>query len=185
MPWNRLRRVVLALLGRELRRPRSSLRLASFALVGGLSAVALVGCMGAMSPAAKLDDAVKETNDAARFGRTDLAVERVLPASRAAFAKSHRMWGNDVRIVDVEYGGVEKMTEGEAIIVVGFGWFRPNEGVLRTTTVRQTWKNDRGRGPWFLSEEERTGGDPGLLGEAVTVVKPEAKKVQFETTVIR
>jgi hypothetical protein len=149
------------------------------------ASLALSGCMGAMSPAAKLDDAVKETNDAARFGRTDLAIERVLPASRAEFAKRHRLWGSDVRIVDVEYGGLEKMTEGEAILVVGFGWFRPNEGVLRTTTVRQTWRNDKGRGPWYLDTEERVSGDLGLLGETVTVVKPEKKNVQFETTVIQ
>lgn len=150
-----------------------------------LGPIALAGCMGGMSPAGKLDDAVKETNDAVRFGRTDLAVERVLPASRTAYVKRHRQWGNDVRIVDVEYGGVEKMTEGEAVVLIGFGWFRPSEGTLRTTTVRQTWRNDKGRGPWYLADEERAAGDPGLLGEQVTVVKPEAKKVQFETTVIR
>lgn len=175
MAWNRLRRLVLELLSRELKRPR-----AMFA-----APLLLAGCMGGMSPAMKLDDAVKETNDAARFGRTDLAVERVVPEARAAFVKRHRLWGGDVRIVDVEYGGVEKMTEAEAVILVGFGWFRPNEGVLRNTMVRQTWRNDHGRGPWYLLDEERVGGDPGLLGEVVTVVRPESKKVLFETTVIK
>jgi len=175
MAWNRLRRLVLALLSRELKRPRTL----------WLAPIALAGCMGGMSPAMKLDDTVKETNDAARFGRTDLAVERVMPEARSAFVKRHRFWGGDVRIVDVEYGGVERMTEGEAVIIVGFGWFRPNEGVLRNTMVRQTWKNDHGRGPWYLLDEERVAGDPGLLGEQVTVVRPETKKVQFETTVIK
>lgn len=173
--WPRIRRFVRDLLGKELKRPRT---LAPLAL-------ALTACMGAMTPAQKLDDAVKETNEAARFGRTDLAVERVAPASRAAFAKRHRFWGADVRIVDVEYAGVEKMSESEAVILVGFGWFRPSEGTLRTTTIRQTWKNDRGTGPWFLTDEERVGGDLGLLGEAVTVVKPERKNEHFETTVIK
>lgn len=175
MSWNRLRRLVLALLSRELKRPRAAL----------IAPFALAGCIGGMSPAMKLDDAVKETNEAARFGRTDLAVERVVPAARTAFVKRHRLWGGDVRIVDVEYGGVEKMTGEEAVIIVGFGWFRPNEGVLRTTQVRQTWRNDRGRGPWYLLDEERVSGDPGLLGEQVTVMRPETKKVQFETTVIK
>jgi hypothetical protein len=176
MALDRLRRLVLELLSRELKRPRNMVLFAS---------LAFGGCIGGISPAAKLDDAVKETNDAARFGRTDLAVERVLPASRAAFAKRHRLWGSEVRVVDVEYGGLEKMSEGEAVIVVGFGWFRPAEGVLRTTMVRQTWRNDRGRGPWYLDTEERVGGDVGLLGEAVTLVKPDKKNAQFETTVIR
>lgn len=175
MAWPRIRRFVLDLLGKELKRPRA---LAPFALV-------FTACMGAMTPAQKLDDAVKETNDAARFGRTDLAVERVVPTMRSAFIKRHRFWGADVRIVDVEYAGVEKMSEREAVILVGFGWFRPAEGMLRTTTVRQTWKNDRGAGPWFLFDEEHVSGDLGLLGEAVTVMHPEKKNEHFETTVIK
>ena len=126
---DRLRRFVRLLLAWELRRPATAMWLA-------LSALLMVGCLGAMSPAGKLDDAVKEINDAARFGRTDLAVERVVPEARAAYVKRHRAWGGDVRVVDIEYGGVERMSEGEAVTLVGFGWFRPNEGVLRTTTVR-------------------------------------------------
>lgn len=141
--------------------------------------------MASMSPRAKLDDAVQEMNTAARFGRGDIAAERVAPTARPEFMKRHRSWGGDVRIVDVEYGGIEKISDREAIILVGFGWYRPNEGVLRLTTVRQTWRNDKGVGPWFLYEEERASGDVGLLGEATKVVAPEKKNMQFETTVIR
>ena len=65
------------------------------------------------------------------------------------------------------------MTETEAVIIVGFGWYRPAEGTLRTTMVRQTWRNDKGTGPWFLADEERVSGDLGLLGESVKVVVPE------------
>jgi hypothetical protein len=175
MPWTRVRRFLRALLDRELKRPRTY---APLALV-------FTACMGAMTPAQKLDDAVKETNDAARFGRTDLAVERVAPSARMAFVKRHRSWGADVRVVDIEYAGIEKMAPEEAVILVGFGWFRPTEGTLRTTTVRQTWKNDKGSGPWFLMNEERVSGDLGLLGESVTVMSPEKKDTHFETTVIR
>jgi hypothetical protein len=175
MPWDRVRRFVLDLLKRELSRPRASI----------VAPLVLSSCLGSMSPAMKLDDAVKETNDAARFGRTDLAIERVMPEARTAFVKRHRLWGNDVRIVDVEYGGVEKMSESEAIIVLAFGWYRPGEQTLHTTTVRQTWKNDKGAGPWFLTSEERVAGDIGLLGETVTVVRPERRTEHFETTVIK
>ncbi len=153
--------------------------------LAAVGASLVVGCMGSMSPRAKLDDAVQEMNTAARFGRGDIAAERVAPAARPEYLKRHRLWGGDVRIVEVEYGGIEKITESEAIILVGFGWYRPNEGVLRTTTVRQTWRNDKGTGPWFLHDEERAGGDVGLLGEKTEVVTPEKKNVQFETTVIR
>lgn len=178
MAWDRLRRFVRDLLKKELTRP-------SVALSIRVAPIALASCMGSMTPMMKLDDAVKETNDAARFGRTDLAVERVVPANRTAFVKRHRLWGSEVRIVDVEYGGVEKMSEGEAVIIVGFGWYRPAEGTLRTTMVRQTWKNDKGTGPWFLADEERVSGDLGLLGESVKVVVPERETKHFGTTVIK
>ena len=142
--------------------------------------------MGAMTPRGKLDEAVQETAMASRFGRHDVAMEHVAGASRTGFIKRHKLWGTDVRIVDVEIGGVEKSGSKEAVVLVGFSWFRPNEGTLRATVVRQTWKNDDGTGPWFLVEEERASGDVGLLGEPpVTVLAPPKEKAQFETTVIK
>ncbi len=175
MSYARFRTWVRDFLSRELRRPYSH---AAFGLL-------LAGCMSHMTPRGKLDDTVQEVNMAARFGRTDIATERVAPSARAAFIKRHKLWGGDVRIVEVEYGGIEKITDSEAIILVGFGWFRPVEGVLRTTVVRQTWKNDQGSGPWYLYDEERANGDVGLLGEQTTVLTPGKKNMQFETTVIK
>lgn len=122
---------------------------------------------------------------AVRFGRTDIASENVAPEARKRFAERHRMWGSEVRVVDWEFGGVEKSSNQEAVVVIGFSWYRPTDGVLRSTSVRQTWKNDKGVGPWFLYEEERVSGDIGLLGEPTTVLRPERKNVQFETTVIK
>jgi hypothetical protein len=192
MRWERLRRLVRAILRFELVRPRfaavAPLSLAALlsGVLAGVLAAALAGCMGAMTPRGKLDDAVQEVNMAVRFGRSDIAAERVLPAARPAFLKRHKAWGGDVRVVDIEYGGVEKITETEAVILVGFGWFRPSDGVLRSTTVRQTWRNDKGTGPWFLFDEQHAGGDVGLLGEQVEAAAPGPKKnAQFETTVIR
>lgn len=175
MPWLRLRRLIKGLLAFELKRPRSMV----------VPALLLAGCSGALTPRAKLDDTVQETNTAIRFGRSDIAMENVAPASRKAFADHHKFWGSDVRIVDVEFAGTEKSSESEAVILVSFGWYRPTEGVLRATTVKQTWRNDKGSGPWKLFEEERASGDVGLLGEQITVIKPEKKNAQFETTVIR
>jgi hypothetical protein len=176
MRWSRLRRFVVRLLRLELRRPRAQI---AFALL------AVSGCVSPMTPRAKLDEHVHEMNTAARFGRHDLAAERVAPEARASFAARHRAWGTEVRIVDLEYGGVERVSEEEAVILVAFNWYRPAEGLLRTTTVRQTWRNDKGTGPWFLVAEQRAAGDVGLLGEATTVLRPERPDVRFETTIIR
>src|SRR5262245_24208468 len=140
MPWDRIRRLVKGLLAFELKRPH--------AVAGPL--LFMAACSGAMTPRAKLDDTVQETNTAIRFGRSDIAVENVAPAARKAYVDHHKAWGSDVRIVDVEYAGTEKVTGEEAIVFVSFGWYRPNEGVLRATTVKQTWRNDKGTGPWKL-----------------------------------
>ncbi|GAC1533670.1 MAG: hypothetical protein NVS3B10_27880 [Polyangiales bacterium] len=146
---------------------------------------ALAACASPMTPAAKLNDVVQETNLALRFGRNDVAIEHVIAKARSQFIAHHRTWGSELRIADVELGAVEKMTEKEAIVLVGFSWFRPAEGTLRTTVVRQTWKNDEGSGPWGLFAEERVSGDIGLLGEAtVKVLVPEAKAVHFGTVTI-
>ncbi|GAC1351554.1 MAG: hypothetical protein NVS3B20_03320 [Polyangiales bacterium] len=144
------------------------------------------GCLSAMTPRGKLDDAVQEVNMAARFGRNDIASERVAVSGRAGYVKRHRLWGNDVRIVDMELSALEKSSQTEAVVLVGFSWFRPNEGTLRATMVRQTWKTADGTGPWFLVDEERASGDVGLLGEpTVVVLAPPKSNAQFETTVIR
>jgi len=158
-------------------------------LFAALSPAALAGlvaaCASPMSPGAKLNDAVQETNMAMRMGRNDIALEHVAAAARLEFMAHHKTWGGMVSIVDVEFGGVEKMTEKEAVVLVGFQWFRPSEGQLRTTVVRQTWKNDDGSGPWWLAAEERASGDVGLFGDkTVKVITPEKKNVHFETVTI-
>jgi hypothetical protein len=150
-----------------------------------LSTSVTMACMSPMTPAAKLNEAVQETNMAMRFGRNDLAIERVSGIARAEFIKAHRLWGNELRIVDFEMGGLEKLTEKEAVVLVAFSWFRPGDGQLRATIVRQTWKNDDGSGPWFITKEDVASGDAGLLGEVkVKVLSPEKKDTHFETTVI-
>ena len=146
---------------------------------------AMAACASPMTPAAKLNDVVQETNLALRFGRNDVAIEHVIATARSQFIAHHRTWGNELRIADVELGAVESLTERQAVVLVGFSWFRPTDGTLRTTLVRQTWKNDEGSGPWGLSAEERVSGDLGLLGETtVKTLVPEPKAVHFGTVTI-
>lgn len=174
--WERLRRRLVRLLELELRRPGAALLLGA----------SLVGCLGpASTPRGKLEDAVQETNIAVRFGRTDIALEHVAMADRDAFLKRHRLWGVELRIVDLEFAGIDKIEAKQATLFVTFAWYRPNEGTMRQTKVKQTWKSEGG--PWFLTDEERADGDVGLLGEpAVVVLKPtQQKPTHFETTVIK
>lgn len=157
------------------------------AAVAACLAAPLTGCATAASSRAKLDDAVQETNVAARFGRGDVAVERVHASARDAFLRHHRRWGSEVRIVDVELGGIERMTSDEAVVLVTFAWFRPAEGRLRTSVLRQTWK-PVGESGWWLFAEDQASGDVGLLEEPPkTDGAPAAKeppRSRYETTTI-
>jgi hypothetical protein len=172
----RLRRRVLAWIRLELTRPRAALA----ALALGTAA-----CSASMGPKAKLDEAVQDYNTAARFGRLDIARERVASIARVGFAKRHALWGSDVRVVDVEMGSVEKSSNSEVTLLVAYSWFRPNEGTLRTTTVRQTWKTEAFAEGWTLQTEERASGDVGLLGEPpVSVLAPKKSEAHFQTLVI-
>jgi hypothetical protein len=147
-----------------------------------------LGCATAANTRAKLDDAVQETNVAARFGRGDIAVERVAATARPAFLKRHKGWGRDLRIVDVEFGSVEKMGATEAVVLVSFEWQGKSDGLLRSTVVRETWKTDGSDTGWWLVDEERASGDIGLLGDAVAPKAEEAAKApalpRYETTTI-
>lgn len=141
-------------------------------------------CVTPMSHRARLDEAVQEINIAARFGRQDMALERVAKKARESFLKQHRAWGREISIADVEFSGLEKITDQEASVLVSFSWFRLNEGRVRTTIVRQTWRHEGDNGAWAMVTEERANGDHGLLGETVVVQSPQRVDTRFPTKVI-
>lgn len=154
----------------------------SFALV--LCALPHVGCLTAQSRAARLQEAASNLNMATRFGRLDIASELVDDKSQPDFTKHHAGWGRGVRLVDLELQGMQLKDKDNAVVFVTVGWQRPDEQELRVTQLVQTW----GFGPkgWKLTREERAGGDIGLLGEPITVVRPETQgDVQFRSLTIR
>jgi hypothetical protein len=98
----------------------------------------------------------------ARFGRMELAMERVAPRARDEFAARHKAWGSQIRIADVELSGTHKLNDREIEVLVHVTWYRQDESDLRQTTIRQHWRNING---WQLAQEERADGDTGVLGE--------------------
>jgi len=117
-----------------------------------------------------MQEAAMEVNLNARFGRMELASEHVAPQGRPAFFGHRKVWGSRVRIVDSELIGVRfEKDDSEAEAQVRIAWQPVDDGDMRITTVKQTFK-DMSRG-WFLVSEERADGDVGLFGE-----KPEAPK---------
>jgi hypothetical protein len=132
-------------------------------------ALPLTGCIGAATGMARAQETVQEFNAATRYGRSDMALEHVAAAERDAFAAHHRAWGNGVRIADIEVAGIRPKPERDAEAIVRVAWYRPEQQELRSTTLKQGWRDENG---WRLVSEERLEGDIGLLSETVVYESP-------------
>jgi hypothetical protein len=131
--------------------------------------------LGQQSGPARAQEAARELNVNARFGRMELASEHVAPKAREAFFQRRRTWGGAIRVADYEMAGMRMQGEEDAEMFVRIAWYRIDEGDLHVTTLRQKWHDFKG--DWRLVEETRSDGDIGLLGEPiVTVAPPEGRK---------
>src|ERR1700710_736983 len=88
----------------------SALRFAGAAI----AAVSLGACIGAMTPVQRMQDAAIDLNTAARFGRMDVAIERVSQAARDEFVRKHATWGGAIRVADSEIAGMRLLDKENA-----------------------------------------------------------------------
>lgn len=141
-------------------------------------------CVAPQTPAAKAVETARELNTATRFGRMDIAMEHVSSTARGHFLERRAKWGGQIRVVDLELGGMNMPEKDKAIVFVNVAWMRMNEGTLRSTRLMQRWENDKG---WKLVREKRASGDIGLFGEPVIVLKPKTagRDVHFPSRTIR
>ena len=145
-----------------------------------LSVLLAAGCATPLTPGQRAREAAYDYAMAVRFGRTDMALERVSPSDRAGFAARHAAWGSAVRILDCELVGISQQSTEVAKVLLNVGWQRVDEAEMRVTQISQTWRDHRGS--WLLMSEQRTGGDVGLLGEQTVVVGPPRRgDVQYES----
>lgn len=155
-------------------------------LVAALLSLPAMGCpLGGQSKPARAQEAALELNLNARFGRMELAAERVSPKARDQFFDRRKSWGGNIRVADYDLTAL-RMLKGEedAETYVKVAWYRANEGDLRVTTIKQKWHDFKG--DWKLTEEARVDGDLGLLGEppapvAAGAASAPAKRSQFPT----
>lgn len=147
------------------------------------SALVLLGCpVGHQSPPARAQEAATELNLNTRFGRMELASEKVAPAARDAFVSRRKAWGAGVRVADYELAGLKMKGETDAEMLVKVAWYRIDQGDLRTTVLKQSWHDFKG--DWKLVDESRAEGDVGLIGEAMPPADPAkgpARASQFPT----
>jgi hypothetical protein len=149
----------------------------------GVVALALSGCMPSQVPARQVSEVARDLNIAARFGRMDVAAEHTSETHRQRFLDSRAEWGTDVRVVDVELAELKVPDSEKAEVIVDVSWVRIDEGMLRSTRIRQDWQNPGGG--WQLNGEQRIAGDFGLLGESVMILRPESRDAHFPTKTIR
>lgn len=157
---------------------RAARRLYVFALP---LALVLAGCPAVhQPPAARAQDAATELNLNTRFGRMELAAEKVAPKARDTFFERRKAWGGPIRIADYELAGLRMHGDDDADVFVKVAWFRMSEQELRVSTLKQKWHAFKG--DWQLVDESRGDGDIGLIGENVpepTATTP--KRTQFPT----
>ncbi len=122
--------------------------------------------LGGQSKPARAQEAALELNLNARFGRMELAAERVAPKARDPFFERRKAWGNEIRVADYDVTGLKMKGPSDAETSVKVSWYRANEGDLRVTTLKQKWHDFDGT--WQLVDENRGEGDVGLLGEPPT-----------------
>lgn len=114
------------------------------------------------SAIARLGDSVHGLADETRWGRTELAVDRVAPDYREAFLQSHRRWGRDFQIADHD---IQRMLiDGEtdnATVVVTVSWYDMRSMEANLTTIEQKWVAV-GR-TFILNSEQVLEGNPILI----------------------
>jgi hypothetical protein len=151
-----------------------------------LSCLLVTGCFAPPPPSQRVADVARNVNDAARFGRMDLALEHTADGAREHFAKHRETWGNAVRVLDFELSSLSMKDSEHATVLVDIQWMRVDEDTLRLTRVEQTWRGAGGDHGWSLVRERRVGGDIGLFGEKVARLEPpEHGDVQFPSKTIR
>ena len=147
------------------------------------SPLLLAACFSQTTGVARVQEAASEMNLNTRFGRMEIAGERVSTKGRVEFARHRENWGGKVRVADAEITGMHILgkEELEAEVTVKVAWYRADEGELRTTTLRQNWHDYKG--DWKLDAEQRVDGDIGLIGEKLTIdaKSPPREHAQFPT----
>lgn len=136
------------------------------------------GCMfNNISPEVRLSDTVHGFNDEVRWGRIDLAIKRVHPEKQSLVRATHRRWGRQVQIADVEVLELDlDFEKKKASSTVTYRWYRQDTMLVSETTVVQSWVQ-KGRDFLLVSESVSEGNaelleTPALPTDATDEAKP-------------
>lgn len=109
-----------------------------------------------------LADAVHGMVDETRWGRAELAADRVAPAFRERFVRAHARWGQTIEIADVDLATLRMARDEEsATAILTVSWYALDTMDLATTNIRQRWEQVGGN--YVLARETVISGDARLL----------------------
>jgi hypothetical protein len=118
-----------------------------------------------MTPQARFSDAAHTLNDAARWGRVDIASQYVAPEYLERFRKRRAAWGRGLSIAEAELSAMQLAPDNDsAVTEVSLSWHDAHGVSLRTTVIRQTW--EARRGTFKLIDESIQSGDPRIFADA-------------------
>ena len=121
----------------------------------------LGACVPPITPMQRLTDAAYDLNLATRFGRMDVAMPYVAPDAQAQFARHHALWGNTVRVVDLDLVSLRALDQENVAVDLLVAWHSVDDMTVRQSQITQRWQLERD--DWRLVEELRSGGAPGLF----------------------
>src|SRR3954463_6504750 len=107
--------------------------------LGGVGLFA--ACFPVPAPAQGLSEIARDVNVATRFGRMDVAMEHLTKEHRDEFSRQRADWGREIRVLDVELAQLDVQSTKQAKVLVDVSWMRMDEGLLRSTRVKQNWEN--------------------------------------------
>src|SRR5690348_5365594 len=122
-----------------------------------LLAVTLSGCfLQNINATERLQDQVYAFNDETRWGRVDLAAQRVAPDYRQSFLQTHHGWGTEIQISDAELTNLQIANDSESATALVFvSWYDMQTMEVHGTTLRQRWT--KSAGPYQLAGEDIVG----------------------------
>ncbi|MDH5491207.1 MAG: hypothetical protein OEY14_04585 [Myxococcales bacterium] len=128
-----------------------------------LALLVLSGCIFSNASAeTRLRDSIYGFNDAARWGRLDIAEQTVSPAARGRIRHSRLAWGRGLQIADSEILEVRVDEDRQgATSIVAVRWYARASMLLQETRIVQRWQREGG--VFVLIEESVGEGNEGLL----------------------
>jgi len=158
-------------------------RILTVFLVAMLAGVTLVsaGCLlQGQGRAEALADAVHGMVDETRWGRAELAADRVAPAFRERFVQAHAKWGQSIEIADVDLATLRMASDEEsATAILTVSWYALDTMDLATTQIRQRWEHKGGN--YVLAREAVIAGDARLLERAAPAAPQPATRTTPRT----